>query len=70
MSDETNNEFDVPETPDDGSSEKDEGVQTGSDGYSEEPREPFDEANPHGAVIEANGGEGTIVRTAYLGREM
>ena len=38
MSDETNNEFDVPETFDDGSSEKDEGVQTGSDGYSEEPR--------------------------------
>ncbi len=28
-------------------------------------------ANPHGAIVEgANGGEGTIVRTAYLGKEM
>ena len=27
--------------------------------------------NPHGAIVEgANGGEGTIVRTAYLGKEM
>lgn len=30
-----------------------------------------DMPNPHGAIVEnANGGEGTIVRTAYLGKEM
>ena len=28
-------------------------------------------ANPHGSIVEgANGGEGTIVRSAYLGKEM
>ena len=30
-----------------------------------------DMPSPHGAIIEdANGGEGTIVRSAYLGKEM
>ena len=61
--------------------EEEEGGEDGADsssapkvGVSEEARAQammVDMPNPHGAIVEdANGGEGTIVRTAYLGKEM
>lgn len=56
-----------PEGEDDGSSAVGAGI-------SDEMRAQsmmVDMPNPHGAIVEgANGGEGTIVRTAYLGKEM
>ena len=52
----------------------DESGHTAGAGMSDEARAQsmmVDMPNPHGAIVEdANGGEGTIVRTAYLGKEM
>ena len=52
----------------------DEPGHTAGAGMSDEARAQsmmVDMPNPHGAIVEdANGGEGTIVRTAYLGKEM
>ncbi len=70
-------EEDLSVTTDDQSSEDEDSPQAPlpGAGVSEEMRAQAmidpDMPNPHGAIVEnANGGEGTIVRTAYLGKEM
>ena len=66
---------DVDEVEVEYTDDEEEGTQT-SEAYSHFTTIAEDDAlvnmpNPHGGIVEnANGGEGTIVRTAYLGKEM
>lgn len=69
----TTGTFDPNTDPDDESTDHTEEFEEGvaADATIEAGMPPeFDIPNPHGGIVEANGGNGTIVRTAYLGKEM